>query len=71
MTKINDLFVEEITLVIPKGVENMESYIKRNLGTILEVNQRAFRIALYPDMDYLAKQGSVYTFSDGKLNLSI
>lgn len=67
----NDLFVEEITLVVPKDVENIESYIARNLGTITEVNQRAFRVVLYPDMEYLAKKGSVYTFSDGKLNVFI
>ena len=68
---MNDLFVEEITLVVPKDMENIESYIKRNLGTIVDVKQRAFRIVLYPDMEYLAKKGSVYTFSDGKLNVFI
>ena len=71
MTKINDLFVEEITLVIPKGVENMEDFITRNLGTIIEIKHKAFRIVLYPDMEYLAKHGSIYTFSDGKLNVFI
>ena len=68
---INDLFVEEITLVAPKGIDNIELFITRNLGTIMDIKHRAFRVALYPDMDYLAKQGSVYTFSDGKLNLFI
>ena len=68
---MGDLFVEEITLVIPKGVENMESYITRNLGTILEVKHKAYRIVLYPDMEYLAKHGSIYTFADGKLNVFI
>jgi hypothetical protein len=71
MTKINDLFVEEITLVIPKGVENMEDFITRNLGTILEIKHKAYRIVLYPDMEYLAKRGSIYTFADGKLNVFI
>ncbi len=71
MKKQNDLFVEEITLVAPKGVENIESYIHRNLGTIMEIKHKAYRIVLYPDMDYLAKRGSVYTFSNGKLNLFI
>jgi hypothetical protein len=71
MTKINDLVVEEITLVAPKGAENIELFITRNLGTILEIKHKAYRIVLYPDMDYLAKQGSVYTFSNGKLNLFI
>ena len=71
MKKINDLFVEEITLVAPKGVENIEAFITRNLGTIMEIKHKAYRIVLYPDMEYLAKQGSVYTFADGKLNLFI
>jgi hypothetical protein len=66
-----DLFIEEITLVAPKGVENIEAFITRNLGTIIEIKHKAYRIALYPDMEYLANEGSVYTFSDGKLNLFI
>jgi hypothetical protein len=67
----NDLFVEEITLVAPKGVDNIEEFVTRNLGTIMEIKHKAYRIVLYPDMEYLAKQGSVYTFSDGKLNVFI
>ncbi len=71
MKKINDLFVEEITLVVPKGAEKIEEFILLHLGTIVEIKHKAYRIVLYPDMEYLAKQGSVYTFSEGKLNLFI
>ncbi len=68
---MNDLFVDEITLVVAKGADNIESYIHRNLGTIIEIKHQAFRIVLYPDMEYLAEHGSVYTFSNGELNLFV
>ncbi len=71
MKKIKDLFVEEITLVAPKGAEKIEDFILKHLGTIMEIKHQAYRVVLYPDMEYLAKRGSVYTFSDGKLNVFI